>query len=72
MTKEERVIRYFDLASMPEYLPYDTSGIMKKLDISPADVENYRQKLVSELSMNPAEKRDVVGKKGIKPLLKKC
>ena len=40
MTKEERVIRYFDLASMPENLPYDTSGIMKKLDISPADVEN--------------------------------
>ncbi len=72
MTKEERVIRYFDLASMPENLPYDTSGIMKKLDISPADVENYRQKLESELSMKPTEKRDVVVKQIIKPLLKKC
>lgn len=72
MTKEERVIRYFDLASMPEYLPYDTSGIMKKLDISSADVENYRQKLESELSMKPTEKRDVVVKQVIKPLLKKC
>ena len=72
MTKEERVIHYYDLASMPEYLPYDTSSIMKKLDISPADVENYRQKLESELSMKPTEKRDVVIKQVIKPLLKKC
>ena len=72
MTKEERVIRYFDLVSMPEYLPYDTSSIKKRLDITDADIDNYRQKLVSELSMKPAEKRDVVVKQVIKPLLKKC
>lgn len=70
MTKEERVIRYLDLASMPEYLPYDTSSIMKKLDILPADVDNYTQKLVSELSLKPTEKRDIVVKQVIKPLLK--
>lgn len=72
MTKEERVIRYFDLASMPEYFPYDTSNIMKRLDITDDDVENYRQKLESELSMKPTDKRDVVVKQVIKPLLKKC
>lgn len=71
MTKEERVIRYFELASMPEYFHYNTSHIMKKLDISAEDADNYRQKLESELSLKPIEKRDIVVKQVIKPLLKK-
>lgn len=72
MTKEERVIRYFDLASTPEYLPYDTSGLRKELDITEEDIDDYRQKLESSLSLKPVEKRDIVVKQVIKPALKKC
>ena len=38
MTKEERVIRYLELASMPEYLPYDTSDLREELEITEEDV----------------------------------
>ena len=71
MTKEERVIHYLDLASMPEYLPYNTSRLMQELDISHDDINNLRQKMESELSLKPTEKRDILVKKVIKPLLKK-
>lgn len=43
MTKEERVIRYFELASTPEYLPYDTSDLREELDITEEDISDYRQ-----------------------------
>lgn len=72
MTKEERVIRYFELASTPEYLPYDTGDLRKELDITEEDISDYRQKLESRLSYRPAEKRDIVVKQVIKPALKKC
>lgn len=71
MTIEERVIRYFDVASMPENLPYDISPYKRELEITDEDIENYRKKLEDELSMKPAEKRDVLIKQVIKPLLKK-
>lgn len=72
MTKEERVIRYFDLASTPEWLPYDTSDLREELDITEDDIREYRQKLESGLSLRPVEKRDMVVKQVIKPALKKC
>ncbi|MDE6128567.1 MAG: DUF4304 domain-containing protein [Lachnospiraceae bacterium] len=72
MTKEERVIRYFELASTPEYLPYDTGDLRKELNITEEDISGYRQKLESELSYRPVEKRDIVVKQVIKPALKKC
>lgn len=72
MTKEERIVRYFELASMPEYLPYDTSGLRRELDITEEDIYAYREKLESELSLKPVEKRDIVVKQVIKPALKKC
>lgn len=71
MTKEEKTAYYLDLASMPENLPYDTSDRMRELGISDDDVLDYRQKLESELSLKPVEKRDIVVKQVIKPLLKK-
>lgn len=72
MTKEERVIRYLELASMPEYLPYDTSDLREELEITEEDVLEYRQKLERELSLKPVEKRDIVVKQVIKPALKRC
>lgn len=72
MTKEERVIRYFELASTPEWLPYDTSDLREELGITEEDTWEYRQKLESALSLKPAEKRDIVVKRVIKPALKKC
>lgn len=71
MTKEERVVRYLELASMPENLLYDTSHIMKELDVTLEDVAWLQAKRESELSMKPVEKRDIVVKQVIKPLLKK-
>lgn len=69
MTIEERVIRYLDLAS--QNLPYDTSSFMRELNITKDDIFNYRKKLEDELSMKPTEKRDILIKQVIKPLLKK-
>lgn len=71
MTIEERVIRYFDLASMPENLFYNTDHLKQELDISEDDIESYRKKMENELSMKPVEKRNIVVKEMIKPLLKK-
>lgn len=71
MTIEERVKRYFDLASMPQNLPYDKSGFMRELNITEDDIFNYRKKLEDEVSMKPTEKRDILIKQIIKPLLKK-
>ncbi len=71
MTKDERVMRYLDLASRPEYLPYNVSEFMQELDITEDDIFDYRQRLEGELSMRPVKKRDVVVKQVIKPLLKK-
>lgn len=71
MTIEERVIRYFDLASMPENLPYDTGRFKRELDITDDDINNYREKRENELSLRPVEKRNIVVKQVIKPLLKK-
>ncbi len=72
MTTEERVIRYFDLASTPEWMPYDTSDLREELGITEDDIGEYRQKLENALSLKPAEKRDMVVKQVIKPALKKC
>ena len=71
MTTEERVIRYFDLASTPEWMPYDTSDLREELGITEDDIGEYRQKLENALSLKPAEKRDMVVKQVIKPALKK-
>ncbi|MDE6742374.1 MAG: DUF4304 domain-containing protein [Lachnospiraceae bacterium] len=71
MTIEERVIHYFDLASMPQNLPYDKSSFMRELNITEDDIFNYRKKLEDEVSMKPTEKRDILIKQVIKPLLKK-
>lgn len=71
MTKEERVLRYLDLASMPENLGVNTDDFRQELGISDDDIEDYRAKRESELSMRPVEKRDIVVKQVIKPLLKK-
>lgn len=53
MTKEESVTRYFELASTPEYLPYDTSDLREELDITEEDISDYRQKLENRLSYRP-------------------
>lgn len=71
MTKDERVEQYLDLASEPEMLPRDTGSYMVQLDITDADIEAYRQKKELALSFRPAEKRNIVVKQVIKPLLKK-
>lgn len=71
LTKEERVMRYYDLASSPEHLFYDTGHLRKELDITQEDVENFRLEREKALSMSPAQKRDVAVKQVIKPLLKK-
>ncbi|MDE6531153.1 MAG: DUF4304 domain-containing protein [Lachnospiraceae bacterium] len=71
MTIEERVIRYFDLASMPQNIPYSTSGLMRELNITEDDIFKYKMKLFEELSLKPVEKRDILIKTTIKPLLKK-
>lgn len=49
MTKGERVAHYFELASMPEHLPYDSSHFKLELDISDEDIENYRQEMEMRL-----------------------
>lgn len=71
MTKNERVLRYLDLASMPDNLPYDKSGFMEELDITDGDVAACRTEMERALSLKPVEKRNAVVKQVIKPLLKK-
>lgn len=72
MTKDERVAYYLDLSSSPEMLSSDTkSNMMEELDITYDDIEDYRRKIESRLSLKPNEKRNVVMKQVIKPLLKK-
>lgn len=71
MTKEERVLRYLDLASMPENLGVNTDDLMQELGISDDDIDEYRAERESGLSLRPVEKRDIVVKQVIKPLLKK-
>lgn len=69
MTKEERVARYLELTA--ENFPYDTSHVMKEMDVTDEDIEALRQKLERERSMRSTQKRDLVVKQVIKPLLKK-
>lgn len=69
--KEERVVRYLNLASRPEYLPYSKKHLMEELDLSDDDIFDYQQKMESQLSMRPVKKRDILVKEVIKPLLKK-
>ncbi len=71
MTLEERVKRYFELASLPQNLPYDKSHLLRELNITEDDTFNYQKKLEDEVSMKPTEKRDILIKQVIKPLLKK-
>ncbi len=71
MTKEEKVAYYLDQASMPENLCYDTSDLMEELGITEDDIADYRQKLTDAMSMKSVEKRNLVVKQVIKPLLKK-
>ncbi|WP_461733087.1 DUF4304 domain-containing protein [Enterococcus sp. LJL128] len=71
MMKEEKVNYYLELISMPEYLPYDTSGIMNELAISDDDVAAYQHQKAREISLTPVEKRNIIVKQVIKPLLKK-
>lgn len=73
MTKDERVAYYLDLASSPKMLSPDTSAtkMMKELNVTDDDIEDYRHKIESRLSLKPTEKRNVVIKQVIKPLLKK-
>ena len=68
MTKEESVLRYLELAI--EHLPYSASRYMKELDITDAAIEALRRERESALSMKATEKRDLVVKQVIKPLLK--
>lgn len=71
MTKDEKVAYYLDLASRPENLSYDTSDWMEELGITEDDISDYRQKLTDAMSMKSVEKRNLVVKQVIKPLLKK-
>ncbi len=70
MEKEERVMRYLDLASMPENLPYDTSAIMKDMGLTKEDILSFQKKKEAECSLKPVEKRNLVVRQVIKPLLK--
>ncbi len=69
MTKEERVVKYLEIAA--KYCQYDTSHFQKKLGVSDSDVRELQEKREKELSLKPVEKRNEVVKKIIKPLLKK-
>lgn len=71
MTKEERIMRYIDLATTYEGMRHDTSYLMKELGISHEDIQALQIKKESEISMSPVEKRNIVVKQVIKPLLKK-
>lgn len=69
MTKEERVVKYLELAA--KYSRYDTSHFQEELGVSDDDVREIQEKREKELSLKPVEKRNEVVKKVIKPLLKK-
>lgn len=69
MTKEERVVKYLELAA--KYGRYDTSHFQEELGVSDDDVREIQEKREKELSLKPVEKRNEVVKEVIKPLLKK-
>lgn len=69
MTKEERVVKYLELAA--KYSQYDTSHFQEELGVSDDDVREIQEKREKERSLKPVEKRNEVVKKVIKPLLKK-
>lgn len=68
-TKEEQVVRYLELAA--EKFPYDTSDLKEEMGVTDSDIEELRRKMERALSMRPTQKRDLVVKQVIKPLLKK-
>ena len=68
-TKEEQVVRYLELAA--EKFPYDISDLEEEMGVTDTDIEELRRKMERALSMRPTQKRDLVVKQVIKPLLKK-
>lgn len=70
MEKEKRALQYLKLASTPEHLPFDTSGIMRDMGLTEEDILAFQKKKESECSLKPVEKRNILVKQVIKPLLK--
>lgn len=68
MTKEDRVVRYLERAS--KELLYDTGYYKEELGISDEDIREIQKKRETEISLKPTEKRNLVVKQSIKPLLK--
>ena len=70
MTKDEIIREYYDYISIPEEIRYSHDRYMAEHGITEEDTEAYRNKLIANLSYTPFEKRDIVVKELIKPLLK--
>ena len=68
MTKEDRVVRYLERAA--KELLYDTGYYKEELGISDEDIREIQKKREAEISLKPTEKRNLVVKQSIKPLLK--
>jgi hypothetical protein len=70
MDKEKIIREYYHHISRPEEIWYSHDKYMAELGLTEEEVDAYRDKLSSELSFKPAEKKDIVVKELIKPMLK--
>ena len=72
MDKDKIIKEYYDYISKPEEIWYSHDNYMAKLGITEEEVQAYKDKLSSQLSYKPAEKKEIVIKELIKPMLKEC
>lgn len=70
LSKEQRLEHFFELMKLPSsQIPY-IDRLYEMLDITAADIRLYQKHKEAEVSLTPAQKRDIVIKEVVKPLMK--
>lgn len=70
MDKDKIIQEYFEFVSRPEELWRSHDDYKTKLGIKEMDTFLYQQKMIKQLSLRPSEKKTIVIKEQIKPMLK--
>lgn len=70
--KSERLAYYFQLLALPEGQRPTAENLRAWLDLSPSDEASYQRSQEQAVSLKPTQKRDVIVKDIIRPLLKQA
>ena len=70
LSQEQRLEKFFEILKLPDgHIPY-MDRLYEMLHITAADILRYQKQKEKEVSLTPAQKRDVVIKEVVKPLMK--